>query len=591
MKSDWIDIISKIELWDKKLFKGIYSQAEKDPDLMDFISNRYRQLMDFSGIANLKNLWNLPEKIAAKKLRKIDFQPDDTSIVILATLPVEKISFEKTKMFPAWIGYLKRLQELLFFDCLFKQVPAIITCFPNLKQLYIFKSKITRLPDAVCDLPLEELTVSSSLLDCLPENIGNLKNLTRLDISDSQLTELPASVTKLSELTFVRLSGSRLASLPEGFGNLENVSSLDLNGNLFSELPPEIKSLSGLRVLVFGGNPIAVLPEWIEGFSHLNTLEINQTKIAKLPACITKLTSLCSLNISGSPVQEGWAFKSESVRILVAQFLRQYFNQETDNPVARLFADLESRDKARMDDALKRIQADAQLQEAAEKRYLAFIRTRLNNDTAGLGELYKVQLTEEEEAILVGKTLIKNYINLSYLYDVQSRLVVDVLGSIVKSHISMDEFCAGARKQIDQNRLMTYSSTHKDKVQFAIRKTAAVYSSGWWGKILLTCAGMELFKIRLDHTAFELANDSPVLREFVFFTDCFANGSNARFDIFQSDVPNFTEVFWLLNFVPDTIWGDMEPVFPPFDLKYERKAHIKTGDMKDWQTISTNDLR
>jgi len=48
--------------------------------------------------------------------------------------------------------------------------------------------------------------------------LGNLKNLTQLDVSENKLEQLPEEIAGLTQLTDFILSQNHLEYLPEGFG-------------------------------------------------------------------------------------------------------------------------------------------------------------------------------------------------------------------------------------------------------------------------------------------------------------------------------------------------------------------------------------
>jgi len=54
--------------------------------------------------------------------------------------------------------------------------------------------------------------------------LGNLKNLTQLDVSENKLEQLPEEIAGLTQLTDFILSQNHLEYLPEGLGNHDNSS-------------------------------------------------------------------------------------------------------------------------------------------------------------------------------------------------------------------------------------------------------------------------------------------------------------------------------------------------------------------------------
>jgi len=97
----------------------------------------------------------------------------------------------------------------------------------------------------------------------LPENIGQLSELTTLYLEKHDLTELPESFTFLSNLANLYISNNWLISLPANFGNLTNLMMLDLGYNQIASIPESIGNLESLEYLFLFNNQLASLPETI----------------------------------------------------------------------------------------------------------------------------------------------------------------------------------------------------------------------------------------------------------------------------------------------------------------------------------------
>lgn len=68
-------------------------------------------------------------------------------------------------------------------------------------------------------------------LTTLPESIGDLTQLTYIDIQFNNLTTLPESIGNLTSLEYLSLYNNSLTTLPDSFANLVNLKVLDLDGN------------------------------------------------------------------------------------------------------------------------------------------------------------------------------------------------------------------------------------------------------------------------------------------------------------------------------------------------------------------------
>lgn len=69
----------------------------------------------------------------------------------------------------------------------------------------------------------------STCLCALVQELGNLKKLVCLDVSENHLEELPAEMGSLVLLTDLLLSQNRLELLPDTIGELAGVDSVSLS--------------------------------------------------------------------------------------------------------------------------------------------------------------------------------------------------------------------------------------------------------------------------------------------------------------------------------------------------------------------------
>ena len=112
------------------------------------------------------------------------------------------------------------------------------------------------LEDALADpLGTVELTIRSYNDRELPAEIGMLKNLRHLSISNSQLVELPVEICSLISLQTLSVRG-KLNDLPECFSDLQNLRLLNLSENDFATIPIAVYELQNLLELSFENNGI-----------------------------------------------------------------------------------------------------------------------------------------------------------------------------------------------------------------------------------------------------------------------------------------------------------------------------------------------
>ncbi len=71
--------------------------------------------------------------------------------------------------------------------------------------------------------------------------IGQLKNLSFLDLRNNQLTTLPEAIRQLKNLQSLELQENKLVTLPPILTNLSQLRRLDIRGNNLGELPPKAR--------------------------------------------------------------------------------------------------------------------------------------------------------------------------------------------------------------------------------------------------------------------------------------------------------------------------------------------------------------
>src|SRR5262245_42170227 len=77
-----------------------------------------------------------------------------------------------------------------------------------------------------------------------------------LDLSGLDLTELPTSIGKCSQLQSLDLSDNQLKLLPEFVVRLTQLRSLNLSSNKLTDIPSSLAQLGNLKELKFSNNPL-----------------------------------------------------------------------------------------------------------------------------------------------------------------------------------------------------------------------------------------------------------------------------------------------------------------------------------------------
>ncbi|MBR7010984.1 MAG: leucine-rich repeat domain-containing protein [Oscillospiraceae bacterium] len=146
------------------------------------------------------------------------------------------------------------------------------------------------------------LDLSDTRITALPASLGQLTGLHWLDLSHTQITALPESLGQLTGLQTLILSSTPITALPASLGQLTRLQSLNLHGTKITALPESIGLLTSLEGLFLSNTQITALPESIGQLTSLVGLYTWETQITALPESLGQLTALQTLDLSGAPI-------------------------------------------------------------------------------------------------------------------------------------------------------------------------------------------------------------------------------------------------------------------------------------------------
>jgi internalin A len=163
---------------------------------------------------------------------------------------------------------------------------------------------IEELPEEIGQLVnLTSLNLGHNRLRSLPESIGMLTNLVTLEVMNNQLGSLPDSIGKLSKLIMFDLRSNRIGKLPQTIGGLTALKTFRVWENELKEMPEITGSLTELTSLNLGSNKLQMLPDSIGNLRNLTDLTLRSNQLRFLPDSIGELTMLKSLDISYNNIQ------------------------------------------------------------------------------------------------------------------------------------------------------------------------------------------------------------------------------------------------------------------------------------------------
>lgn len=211
--------------------------------------------------------------------------PDLSKLVKLEVLDLSYNYF--TGKFPTWVGKLTGLVALGLGmnDYDEGEIPENIGNLGNLTWLYLAGSNLTgEIPDSIFDLhALETLDISTNkLTGNFPRQISKLRNINKIELFTNNLTgQIPPEFATLNLLKEFDISTNQMyGTLPPELGNMKNLTIFQLSKNNFSgEFPHgfgDMHNLVGLSIYKnsFSGE----FPENLGKFSPLNSIDISENK-------------------------------------------------------------------------------------------------------------------------------------------------------------------------------------------------------------------------------------------------------------------------------------------------------------------------
>ncbi|XP_030441278.2 disease resistance protein RPV1-like isoform X2 [Syzygium oleosum] len=177
-----------------------------------------------------------------EKLRTLPDEMEELEALI--ELLVDWTSITKI---PEWKG-MKKLETLSAVACKSLSICNFAGCLTSLLNLRLEDTEITELP------------------------FGNFGSLVELDLTRSNIKDLPNSIEKMKNLRVLRMSYTRLEKLPSALGMLEKLEEIDASGcgNLCGEIPSEIGRLSFLRILRLTSTGISNIPKLPKSMTNLD---------------------------------------------------------------------------------------------------------------------------------------------------------------------------------------------------------------------------------------------------------------------------------------------------------------------------------
>ena len=232
---------------------------------------------------------------------QLDTIPEELSL--LENLTELDVSYCKLSEFPLPVLKMRKLDDLDISNNFIHTIPEDITKLP-LRIFYFGGNPIDEFPiffDQFSDLVQTDM--SRCFLDKIPPTIYGLKHLREIKLSENCITELHEQVCQL-DLEKLHMADNPLNQLPESFRNLTNLKHLDISSTNMKEIPFQILNIASIEYLAVRNNAIEKLPEVWEKCINIKKFDMSENSLRTLPASILQLQKIEELDLRSCCLSE-----------------------------------------------------------------------------------------------------------------------------------------------------------------------------------------------------------------------------------------------------------------------------------------------
>jgi Leucine-rich repeat (LRR) protein len=213
---------------------------------------------------------------------------------------LRKLNLRRNRLgvLPVEFGRLKALEELTLSSNYLGCVPEPIRGLTRLKSLLLGNNDLVELPSWLGELSeLEHLALHKNVKLKYIEPICGLKHLRTLNLYYVNLLELPAFIYEFRALSTLTLWNVK--RFPDGLDPLVNLEFFTNCGTPgLRSLPKGFTRLRKLRMTRLAQNNLESLPEDMGELKNLEQISLYQNQLSRLPDSMSSLQRLCKLNLA-----------------------------------------------------------------------------------------------------------------------------------------------------------------------------------------------------------------------------------------------------------------------------------------------------
>ena len=160
---------------------------------------------------------------------------------------------------------------------------------------------LTEFPQEILSLAntLEVLDLSNNQLSDLPAEFSVLKKLKRLFFTNNKFEKIPAILASCPKLEMISFKSNKLHTVDENVLPIK-ARWLILTDNKIASLPDSMGELLDLQKFAFAGNQLKKLPDTMTNCKNLELMRLSANQLTTLPNWLFQLPKLAWLAFSGN---------------------------------------------------------------------------------------------------------------------------------------------------------------------------------------------------------------------------------------------------------------------------------------------------
>ncbi len=198
---------------------------------------------------------------------------------------------------PASIGQFQHIKYLSLGNCSLERLHPALGRLEQLESLILSDNELTELPDYLEGMKrLLDLRWDGNPIECFPKVLSRIPGIRKMDLNLNTLKDLEG-LEKCTQVGWLQLKKANMETIPKEVVALRRLQSLVMSEAGLKQLPDSLSSLSILEELDLSGNDFATFPTVILQLRKLRSLALGKIDSSDPPERLYPLWNLQRLTI------------------------------------------------------------------------------------------------------------------------------------------------------------------------------------------------------------------------------------------------------------------------------------------------------